>query len=158
MTQRSIASLRPARESDLAALSALCFRSKAVWGYDAAFMEACRAELTLAASDLQDSSIQVAEIGGLIVGVVQVSMSGGAASLEKLFVSPDAMRSGPGKLLFAWAVETARERGAHTLVIDSDPGAADFYRRMGARDAGLAPSGSIPGRWLPRLEFDLSHP
>jgi len=158
MTQRSLASLRPGRESDLVALSALCFRSKAVWGYDAAFMEACRAELTLASCDLHDSSIQVAEIGGLIVGVVQVSMSGATASLEKLFVSPDAMRSGAGRRLFEWSVEAARERGARTLVIDSDPGAADFYRRMGARDAGRAPSGSIPGRWLPRLEFDLSHP
>ncbi len=158
MTQRSIARLRPARESDLAALSALCFRSKAVWGYDAAFMEACRAELTLAPSDLQDSSVQVAEIGGFIVGVVQVAMSGAAASLEKLFVSPDAMGSGAGRLLFEWSVEAARQSGARTLVIDSDPGAADFYRRMGARDAGRAPSGSIPGRLLPRLEFDLSRP
>ncbi len=158
MTQLSDVRMRPAREADLAALSDLCFRSKAVWGYDAAFMEACRAELTLAPSDLRDSSIQVAENGGLIVGVVQVAVTGSAASLEKLFVAPDAMRSGAGRLLFAWAVEAMRDRGARTLVIDADPGAADFYRRMGARDAGRAPSGSIPGRWLPRLEFDLSRP
>ncbi len=121
-------------------------------------MEACRAELTLAPSDLRDSSIQVAENGGLIVGVVQVAVTGAAASLEKLFVAPDALRLGAGRLLFAWAVEAARDRGARTLVIDADPGAADFYRRMGARDAGRVPSGSIPGRWLPRLEFDLSRP
>jgi GNAT superfamily N-acetyltransferase len=121
-------------------------------------MEACRAELTLAPSDLQNSIIQVAENGGLVVGVVQVAMTGAAASLEKLFIAPDALRLGLGKLLFTWAIQAARDHGGQTLVIDSDPGAADFYRRMGARDAGLAPSGSIPGRWLPRLEFDLSRP
>jgi GNAT superfamily N-acetyltransferase len=158
MAQHSDACLRAAHESDLAVLSDLCLRSKAVWGYDAAFMEACRAELTLAPSDLQKASIQVAENGGLIVGVVQVAVTGATASLEKLFVAPDAMRSGTGRLLFAWAVEATRDRGARTLVIESDPGAADFYRRVGARDAGCAASGSIPGRWLPRLEFDLSRP
>ncbi len=158
MTQRSNAWLRPARESDLAALSDLCFRSKAVWGYDAAFMEACRPELTLTPSDLLESSVQVAENGGLIVGVVQVAVTATESSLEKLFVAPDALRLGAGRLLFAWAVEAARECGARTLVIESDPGAVDFYRRMGARDAGRALSGSIPGCWLPRLEFDLSRP
>jgi GNAT superfamily N-acetyltransferase len=158
MTQLSNARLRPAHESDLAALSDLCFRSKAVWGYDAAFMEACRAELTLTPRDLEESSIQVVESRGRIVGVVQVAVTGAASSLEKLFVAPDALRLGAGRLLFAWAVEAARKRGARSLTIESDPGATDFYRRMGARDAGLVPSGSIPGRWLPRLEFDLSRP
>ena len=93
--------------------------------------EACRAELTLASSDLRDLSIQVAEIGGLIVGVVQVSMSGATASLEKLFVSPDAMRSGAGRRLFEWSVETARERGARTLVIDSAPRRCGFLSPHG---------------------------
>jgi len=147
--------LRSACDADLAALSDLCFRSKAVWGYDAAFMEACRAELTLAPCDLLESSVQVAESSGRIVGVVQVAVTGSEGSLEKLFVAPDAMRTGAGRLLFVWAVETARKQGAHTLTIDSDPGAADFYRRMGAHDAGVAPSGSVAGRWLPRLVFDL---
>ena len=40
-------SLRPARIEDLEALSALCLRSKAHWGYDAAFMAAWGQELTL---------------------------------------------------------------------------------------------------------------
>ncbi|MEQ1867789.1 MAG: GNAT family N-acetyltransferase [Alphaproteobacteria bacterium] len=155
MAQPDNASLRSACEADLAALSDLCFRSKAVWGYDAAFMEACRAELTLAPRDLLESNVQVVESGGRIVGVVQVAVTGRESSLEKLFVAPEALRAGAGRKLFAWAVETARKRGARSLAIESDPGAADFYRRMGARDAGLAPSGSIPGRWLPLLKLDL---
>lgn len=155
MTQRDSTRLRSAHEADLAQLSDLCFRSKAVWGYDAAFMEACRAELTLSARDLVESSVQVAESGGRIVGVVQVDVTDNEGSLEKLFVAPDAMRTGAGRLLFVWAAEAARMQGAHILTIESDPGAADFYRRMGARDAGLAPSGSVAGRWLPRLIFDL---
>lgn len=41
------------------------------------------------------------------------------------------------------------------LTVDADPDAAPFYRRMGARDDGQAASGSIPGRLLPRLVFDV---
>ena len=39
--------------SDAPALTLLALRSKAVWGYDAAFIAACRDELTLTADDLE---------------------------------------------------------------------------------------------------------
>jgi hypothetical protein len=41
--------------------------------------------------------------------------------------------------------------GADRMVIEADPDAAPFYRRIGAKDCGLVPSGSIPGRMLPKL-------
>jgi len=41
------------------------------------------------------------------------------------------------------------------MVIESDPGAAPFYRRMGAVDDGVATSASIPGRTIPRLKLTL---
>lgn len=145
--------LRAARIDELAALSALCLRSKAVWGYDRAFMEACRAELTL--SPLALANVQVAERDGEVIGVAEISVEGGIAVLEKLFVEPALLKSGAGRVLFAWAKAEAAARGAKALVIESDPGAAPFYRRLGARDDGVAPSGSIPGRLLPRLVLDL---
>ena len=147
--------LRAPSPDELIALSDLCLRSKAVWGYDQAFMDACRVELTLTERDLRDSEICVAERAGNVIGVAQVSREGEVAHLEKLFVDPTAMRFGAGRALFAWAQNAARSLGASTLVIDADPGAAEFYRRMGARDAGVAPSGSIPGRFLPRLKLAL---
>lgn len=147
--------LRPPREDELAALSALCLRSKAVWGYDAAFMAACVAELTLTPADLRDTPMRVAEDDDGIAGVVQISVDGTEAELEKLFVDPARLRTGAGRVLFDWAAKTARGLGAERLIIDADPDAAPFYRRMGARDVGTAPSGSIPGRVLPRLALDL---
>ncbi len=149
--------LREPRASELTALSDLCMRSKAVWGYDDAFMQACRAELTLTQEDMSASRLQVGEADDVIVGVAQVSAAGDVAYLEKLFVEPDRLRSGAGRALFAWAVRTAKDMGADRLVIEADPGAAAFYRRMGARDDGVAPSASIPGRTLPRLVLDLTN-
>ena len=148
--------IRPPAVEELPALSALCFRSKAVWGYDNDFMEACRKELSIEPSDLRSTPIAVAERDGRLIGVAQIKVVGSEADLLKLFVEPTVMRSGIGRTLFAWATDLATSQGADRLLIEADPDAAPFYRRMGARDVGVAPSGSIPGRMLPTLVKDLS--
>ncbi|MGQ0686478.1 GNAT family N-acetyltransferase [Bradyrhizobium sp.] len=141
--------------AELPALSELCMRSKAVRGYDAAFMEACRAELSFDPRDLASSQIAVAARRNAVLGVAQVRMAGDEADLLKLFVEPTALRGGVGQALFGWAIDTAKELGAQRMTIEADPDAVPFYRRLGARDAGLVPSGSIAGRWLPRLFVEL---
>jgi GNAT superfamily N-acetyltransferase len=148
--------LRPPRVDEAVALTELCLRSKAVWGYDAAFMAACRGELTLTPAIIASSCLMVAEDDHSVVGVAQVAVDGPTAALDKLFVEPGRRRSGAGRTLFAWAREAARHAGARVMVIEADPGAAGFYRRMGAVDDGTVPSGSIPGRVLPRLVVTLS--
>jgi GNAT superfamily N-acetyltransferase len=147
--------LRPARPEEGAALTELCLRSKAVWGYDDAFMQACRKELTLTPATMLASQVQVAELDGRLAGMAEVKSSGDTAQLEKLFVEPAMLRTGAGRKLFDWAKATARAAGATVLVIEADPDAAEFYRRMGAVDDGLVPSGSIPGRRIPRLNLLL---
>lgn len=99
--------------------------------------------------------IQVAEVDGHPIGVVQVTLRGEVADLARLFVEPTRLRMGVGRKLLEWAEATARSAGARMLVIEADPGAADFYRRMGASDAGAVPSGSKPGRFIPRLTLLL---
>jgi GNAT superfamily N-acetyltransferase len=147
--------LRDARQNELSGLSELCLRSKAVWGYGDAFMIACRTELTLRPDELQSTHIQVAERYSTVVGLAQVKVTGTDAELLKLFVEPALLGSGVGRLLFEWATARARDLGAVRMMIEADPGAAAFYERLGARHAGLAPSQSIPGRMLPRMQLEL---
>jgi len=147
--------LRPPKQHELAALSALCLRSKAVWGYDQAFLDDCRAELTIRVDELTSSSLCVAEHDGALVGVAQVTVAGDTADLQKLFVEPQAIGLGIGKALFEWASSTAKSLGARHLTIDADPGAAGFYRKMGAIEHGTIASGSIPRRRLPHLVLEF---
>ncbi len=148
--------IRAARVDDLPALHDLAMRSKAYWGYDAAFMEACRDELRLNEEDLATSEVAVIDgAHGAPIGMAQVIMDDGQAELHKLFICPDTMGQGLGRRLIAWAVEHARHQGARQMEIESDPDAAPFYERMGAKPAGSAPSGSIPGRVLPRFLLPL---
>ena len=147
--------IRPPTIDELSGLSDLCFRSKAVWGYDEEFMEACRGELTFEPRDLQLTPIAVAEQDGKLIGVAQVKVVDDEADLLKLFVEPGALRNGTGRALLAWAADAAKKMGATRLTIDADPEVAAFYRRMGASDVGQAPSGSVPGRMLPKLAMNL---
>ena len=147
--------LRTPGPDEAAALTELCLRSKAVWGYDAQFMEACRDELTITPDMLNSSYLQVAESDGCLIGVAQVTLETDFAELSKLFVEPARLRWGAGRQLLDWAARTARQAGATELVIGADPQAAGFYRRMGAIVAGTVPSGSIRGRMLPLLKLRL---
>ncbi len=147
---------RAARATDLAALHELALRSKAYWGYDAAFMASCRDELRLSPEELGTSHVAlITGAGGAPIAMAQVVLNGALAELHKLFIDPDHMGHGLGRQMMHWAVNTARAAGATALEIEADPGAAPFYERMGAQRAGSAPSGSIPGRLLPRFLLAL---
>ncbi len=147
--------LRPPQPHEAEALTLLCLRSKAAWGYDEAFMRACREELTVTAALIASEQMMVADSDGEVIGVAQLSLAGEAAELAKLFVDAPHLRSGAGRRLFGWSVEAARLAGARNLFVDSDPHAAGFYRRMGMVDDGEVPSGSVKGRMLPRLRLYL---
>jgi GNAT superfamily N-acetyltransferase len=99
----------------------------------------------------------VAERDGVLVGFYALS-SGTDGELDACFVDPPAIGTGVGAMLLRDALTAARRRGWATLVLDADPGAEGFYLRHGARRIGGSPSGSIPGRVLPRLAFDLGGP
>jgi GNAT superfamily N-acetyltransferase len=144
------------RPDEAAALSALALRSKGYWGYDAAFLDACRAELTVTPDQAARARV-VRDAGGIVRGfhLLAPDPDGGAGrgELLMLFVDPSAIGSGIGRALLEDAVRYAAHRGWSALRIESDPGAEGFYVAHGARRVGMAASGSVPGRELPLLEF-----
>lgn len=136
------------------AITELCLRSKAHWGYDAEFMDLCRVELTVTPATLKTRFCRIATDNSP-VGYVEVSFDDGELNLEKLFVDPGAMRRGIGRILMDAATGYGRSVGAGEMVIEADPDAVPFYQKLGAVEAGEVASGSIPGRTLPRLVLDL---
>jgi GNAT superfamily N-acetyltransferase len=73
-----------------------------------------------------------------------------------MFVEPAVKRAGVGRLLWVKLEREAARLGATAIGVNSDPEAVPFYLAMGAAVVGEAPSGSIPGRLLPRLEKSLA--
>jgi N-acetylglutamate synthase-like GNAT family acetyltransferase len=150
--------IRPARIGEAVALSDLCVRSKAVWGYDGSFMALARDALQVSVKEIAAGDVWVATTAdGSIAGVVALAPGEQPDTLDlnKLFVEPRRMRGGVGRALLDHATREARRRGATRLTILADPYAAPFYERAGARRVGEAPSDAILGRLLPLYEIVL---
>jgi GNAT superfamily N-acetyltransferase len=148
--------VRHALQEEAHLLSHLALRSKSHWGYDADFLEACRAELTLSPHYIAASPVYVLEKGTRIVGFYGLREQGGELELLYLFVEPAAMNRGYGKRLWEHAVEEAARLGFQKISIESDPYAEAFYRAMGAERVGEVTSSIKPGRKLPLLKFQLA--
>lgn len=155
--------IRPARSDEAAALSELCLRAKAHWGYDASFLTAAARLLRIRLDDIRAGRVLVALPGGSsdakpcgVAAIVPLRRSGWY-ELSHLFVEPENLRSGIGRTLFDAAIGLAARKGATHVSILSDPNAAAFYSKLGARHCGEAPSGVTRARMLPLFEFVIAN-
>lgn len=151
--------IEPTRHEDSDRLSDLALRSKAHWGYDKDFLDACRDELTVTTDRMQTETMLVARgPGGEIAGFVSIAVEGTDAELMDLFVEPDHIGRGIGVALWRAACSRAAAAGAQWMTIEADPHAEPWYVARGAVRIGEAPSGSIAGRMLPLLAVELTPP
>ena len=146
--------IRRAWTTEAEALTELALRAKATWGYDAAFIEACRAELTMTPERLAAWMVWVAEVDGMIAGMIALGLDGDA-EVEDFFVEPEFQGQGVGGLLMATLLDACRAQNVTSVSVDADPNAEGIYARFGFATVGRSPSGSIPGRFLPRMESKL---
>ena len=147
--------IRRARPEEASELTALAFRSKRFWGYDEAFLEASRPDLTVGDELVRSGRVFVAERNRTIAGFGSLGGEPPRVELAHLFVEPDFIGSGVGRRLLEYAVAEARRLGAVELVIESDPNAEGFYRAMSGERMGTVPSIVDSERQLPLLRFKL---
>ncbi|WP_210769330.1 GNAT family N-acetyltransferase [Occultella kanbiaonis] len=148
--------IRPARAGETDLLSELALRSKAHWGYDEAFLETCRAERTYTEAQIRAGGLVVAAgPDDRLVGFYRIHGEPPDGELAALFVDPVRIGTGVGGALLRHALAAAAEVGFDSLGLEADPGAEAFYAHAGATRVGHTASGSIPGRRLPRMRFDL---
>ena|SRR5258705_8422963 len=146
--------IRPAQLNEAEALSELMRRSKAYWGYDADFMARIGPEMQLTAEHIVDSlAVCICEDDfGRVVGFYHLHVRKSGLRLEDLFIEPDCIGQGYGKLLWDHAVEAARTLGYKNFTLESDPHAEPFYLKMGAVRVSKRES-HIAGRFLPQMQF-----
>ena len=145
--------IRLAKPDETAVLTELSLRSKRSNGYDDAFMDACREELTVTVERMEEGEYWVAD-SGVICGCVCLTpdiSDKNTAEINAFFIDPHWQRKGIGRLLWEKMLERAAQRDITRLVLDADPYAVSFYEAMGFKTIGKTPSGSIPGRVLPRM-------
>ena len=120
-------------------------------------MESCRAELTVDSKQMMNDQYEyvVAEDRKTIVGFYALeAVSSEVFELEAMFVDPEYVGRGVGRVLIEHAVRHVAEKGGQTLLVQSDPNASKFYAAAGAVQIGTRESESIPGRFLPLFKID----
>ncbi len=143
--------VRAASIQDRDYLIALTFRSKATWGYDAAFMENVREELKVPVVHIEAGYVHVLEDAGTIIGFFSLIQGKEKWELDFAFLDPPYIGKGYGRALWEAILQQARSRGITSFTITADPNAEGFYLRMGAERIGEVPSGSIKSRMIPLL-------
>ncbi len=149
---------RKARLDEIDALTVLCMRSKQSNGYDDAFMVACVEELRVQDSWVVNDDFWVVEgADKTLAGCIRLETdrSRSSGELAACFVEPGFQGKGVGRVLFEHFIAKARALKLKHIWLDADPSAEPFYARMGFVTTKRVPSGSIPGRTLPRMEMNL---
>ena len=147
--------LRSAVPGDAEAASVVALSAKAHWGYPAHWLERWRPELTITPEYIAHHRVVVAVAADVIIGFHALEQRGARWSLAHLWVAPEWHGRGIGRLLLGDALAAIRRIRPGVLEVESDPHAAPFYERCGARRIGSVPAGmpEDPSRTLPLLEF-----
>ena len=145
------------KPEDAAAVSQLAIRSKSVWGYSSEQMAVFRKELTITGAEIGNKIANAATIGGQLIGFYTLRPGDDEAELEHIFVDPAWLKKSVGSTLLQHALDECRRRGLRRVIVLSDPNASGFYEKANAVLVENIPS-SIPGRTIPKFEFDLIPP
>lgn len=143
------------------ALTDLCRRSKAHWGYRAEMLARWADDLRIRPADIRDDTVLIATAGvgpsgtPRVSGFARVAARDDHAQLCDLWLEPGYIGTGLGRRLWDAAVSVARTLPFRELRFAADPNAEPFYARMGARRIGDVPSEVIEGRTLGLWAFQL---
>lgn len=112
--------IRPAMPRETPPLMALALQSKPSSGHDAAFMAACRDELTVRFE--KNRTIRLARWpDGDIAGSYSLRFDGRMAEVDVPFVELEVKRSGTGRILRHGLEPEARLQGMRILDLDAVP-------------------------------------
>jgi ribosomal protein S18 acetylase RimI-like enzyme len=146
------ARVRDGDADEARALEALQRRSSAVWVEYRAQLEAHPEVIAVADDALREGRVRVAvdDAGRRLGFSVVEPVDGRTCELDGLFVEPEHVGSGLGRLLVADVVARGRAQRVERLDVVANPRAVGFYERVGFRRGA-----EVPTRFGPALRMHL---
>lgn len=148
--------IEKAHIDDHLVLSDISYRSKAFWGYDIVQLEAWKADLTLTPAYIAQHCVFKLLADGQVVGYYALLLppEDSTITLDNLFLLPEYIGQGYGQVLMRHSIATAQAMPVTRMVLDADPNAERFYRKLGFRVYGRLPT-AVADRFLPQMELGL---
>jgi adenylate kinase family enzyme len=132
--------VRDARPDERHALESIQYEASLVWEEDRPFVVANPDMIVVEPEWITSGLVRVAVQSGRVLGFsVVLPRADGDRELDGLFVAPDLMRHGIGRLLIEDLTEVAWAAGVPRVVVTANLRAQGFYER----------SGFVPGRIVP---------
>jgi len=137
--------LRFATDHDIGTINELIKSSKSYWHYSPEYLSKSFAILQIDSKYLRENHCRTISVSDEISCFFAIKGFKNTWELEHLWVLPNVMRQGLGRLAFQESIGIVSRFGAKNLRILPDPGAKTFYQRMGAIYSGKTFQSRIPG-------------
>lgn len=147
--------IRPAEICESKILTDIAVRSEAYWGYDSTFMENFKSLYKVTGEFISNNPTFVLEEDDSIIGFYGILIGEKETSLEYLYIEPESIGKGYGKILWDHMVNTCKNQGIKEIVLVTSPQAKEFYTKMGAVQSGEVESIVMKGRKIPRLVYTI---
>jgi len=134
-------------------LTEITKKSKAYWGYSDEQMNEWSDSLTIKESYIKSSEIYKLLINNLAIAYYSYfNINEDTVKLDNLFVLPDQIGNGYGKLLMNDFILKIEQNKTKRIILDADPNAQKFYESFGFIKIGQIET-SIKDRFLPIMEL-----
>ncbi|MFN8412272.1 MAG: GNAT family N-acetyltransferase [Anaerolineales bacterium] len=145
-----------ATPEDADSLTQITIAAKRHWQYPETWIQLWMPKLTVTPEYIQTHETWQVIVDDKSVAYYSFEKSKDGLWLDNLWVLPEFMGLGVGKLLFTHALERCKEQQISILKIEADPNAQSFYEHMGARKVTEHQT-EIDGevRILPIMEIEL---
>lgn len=147
MSQPSICVAHPTHAAQLTSIS---LAAKQHWGYPDAWMAHWLEDLRIAPAYIAQHRVYTLALDREIAGFIALEQQTERVEIAHLWVLPQHMGKGYGKLLLDTAIPLVVPEGAE-LVVLSDPHAEGFYQKQGFATVGRQESYPA-GRYLPLMK------
>ncbi|MFA6262259.1 MAG: GNAT family N-acetyltransferase [Bacteroidia bacterium] len=148
--------IKRAISSDHLILTDITKKAKAYWGYSDEQMEKWSDILTITSDYIEKNSVYKLCIDTATIGYYSFfEPDEGTVELDNLFLFPDYIGSGLGRLLIVDFIERMKAANIKYIVLEAEPKAEGFYEKFGFVKVGQVES-SIENRFLFKMKLKIA--
>ncbi|UFH32498.1 GNAT family N-acetyltransferase [Chryseobacterium sp. C-71] len=142
-----------AETKDSELLTTITKRSKAYWGFSEEILKEWEHLLSISKDYIEKNMVyKLVENENIIGYYSYFSIDEKTIKLDNLFILPEFIGKGFGKILMNDFLEKANRLGIKKITLDAEPNAENFYKNFGFETVGQLES-SIKDRYLPIMEL-----
>lgn len=147
--------IQKANPNDHEILTEITKKSKAYWGYSNEQIENWSQFLTVSKEYIEKNSVFNLVDNGKIIGYYSFfHESENTIKLDNLFVLPDFIGKGFGKVLMDDFLIRIKNDNVEKVILNSEPNAEEFYSKFGFVKVGQIET-SIKDRFMPIMELQI---